>query len=115
MEHKWLLVGNGCTAFAMQIAHAAFMKNSSAITFILTGVVMKDIVIVVCCAMFFGEELSPQQVIGFSLQLIGALVWSFLKTQPSGSPPPLPRGATGLIAAAHPSECEALKAEVMKE
>lgn len=115
VDHRWLLFGNGVLAFAMQIAHAAFMKNSSAITFILTGVVMKDIAIVAVCAMFFGEELSPQQVIGFSLQLIGALVWSFLKAQPSSSPPPLPRGATGLIAAAHPAECEALKSSLMKE
>merc|ERR1719382_72494 len=74
-EYRWLLIANGCLAFAMQIAHAAFMKNSSAITFILTGVVMKDVVVVAVCAVFLGEELSPPQVIGFSLQLLGVLAW----------------------------------------
>lgn len=99
-EYRWLLLANGCLAFAMQISHAAFMKNSSAITFILTGVVMKDVMIVAVCAIILEEELSPLQMIGFSLQLLGVLAWSFLKASPNNrsSPPPLPRGATGLIA-----------------
>mmetsp|Transcript_137473 Transcript_137473/g.342940 ORF Transcript_137473/g.342940 Transcript_137473/m.342940 type:complete len:410 (+) Transcript_137473:48-1277(+) len=106
-EYRWLLLSNGCLAFAMQIAHAAFMKNSSAITFILTGVVMKDVVIVAVCAIFLEEELSPVQVIGFSLQLLGVLAWSFMKAAPNivsnnNALPALPRGATGIPVAMHP-------------
>lgn len=102
-EYRWILIANGCLAFAMQVAHAAFMKNSSAITFILAGVVMKDVLIVAVCSIALKEELSPQQIAGFTLQLTGVLLWSLLKSAPTSSPPPLPRGATGLIAAYPPS------------
>lgn len=111
VENRGVLLANGSLAFAMQIAHAAFMKNSSAITFILTGVVMKDIVVIAVCAVVLGEELSGQQLVGFSIQLLGVCAWSLMKVVPglvggagqaSGSLPPLPRGATGLIAACEP-------------
>ena len=42
VEYRWLLCANGCLAFAMNVVHALFIKSSSAITFILTGVLMKD-------------------------------------------------------------------------
>jgi len=118
IEYRWLLLASGLLAFAMQISHAAFMKNSSAITFILTGVVMKDVVIVSVCALFLGEELSPSQVIGFCLQLLGVLGWSMMKVSPtlvpgssaSSVPPQINRGTTGLIGFDRDSECEALRA-----
>jgi hypothetical protein len=82
VEHRWLLLGNGMLAFAMNISHALFIKNSSAITFILTGVVMKDVVIVVAASIILGEILSPLQVCGFAMQLIGILAWSLMKAFP---------------------------------
>jgi hypothetical protein len=81
-EQRWLLLANGCLAFAMNISHALFIKNSSAITFILTGVVMKDVVIVIVASIILDELLSPMQVAGFGMQLLGILVWSLMKAVP---------------------------------
>jgi hypothetical protein len=81
-EQRWLLLANGCLAFAMNISHALFIKNSSAITFILTGVVMKDVVIVVAASIILGELLSPMQIAGFAMQLVGILLWSLMKAVP---------------------------------
>lgn len=83
VEYRWLLCANGCLAFAMNVVHALFIKSSSAITFILTGVLMKDIVIVGVASIFMGEMLSSQQVVGFGLQLLGILAWSVIKMSPS--------------------------------
>uniref|UniRef100_A0A6T1DJV2 Sugar phosphate transporter domain-containing protein n=1 Tax=Alexandrium monilatum TaxID=311494 RepID=A0A6T1DJV2_9DINO len=77
-----LLLANGCLAFAMNVAHALLIKWSSAMTFILTGVIMKDVVIVVVGAMILDELLSPLQVAGFAMQLVAILVWSLMKVAP---------------------------------
>jgi hypothetical protein len=79
LEYKWLLVASGCLAFGMNVSHAAFIKQSSAITFILTGVLLKDVLIVGAGAAFMGAQLSSMQVLGFSMQLLGILAWSLLK------------------------------------
>lgn len=82
VEYRWMLVANGAMAFAMNIAHALFIKSSSAITFILTGIILKDVMIVVIGAMLMGEELSRQQIVGFAMQLIGIVAWSLMKAMP---------------------------------
>jgi hypothetical protein len=86
MEFKWLLVGNGMLAFAMNVSHALFIKNSSAITFILTGVVLKDVVIVTVASVILQEMLSVPQVVGFVMQLAGIFLWSMMKAVPQLSP-----------------------------
>merc|ERR550525_951446 len=63
----------------MNVVHAFFIKNSSAITFILTGVLLKDILIVIAGAMVLGDLISPMQIWGFGMQLIGILMWSLMK------------------------------------
>jgi len=82
LEYRWLLLANGLMAFGMNIAHALFIKNSSAITFILTGIILKDVMIVIVGAIVMGEELSHQQVIGFAMQLVGIVAWSMMKALP---------------------------------
>lgn len=69
----------------MNVAHALFIKRSSATTFILTGVIMKDVAIVVVGAAVLGELLSPVQVVGFTMQLVAILVWSWMKAAPLGA------------------------------
>jgi len=72
---------NCCIAFALNVVIALFIKHSSAVGFILAGIV-KDVVIVsVGCAMFH-EHVSALQTVGFIMQLIGILVWSLVKTFP---------------------------------
>jgi hypothetical protein len=75
------LIVNSCIAFALNVIIAMFIKHSSAVAFILAGIV-KDVVIVsVGCAMFH-EQISALQTAGFILQLGGILVWSLVKTFP---------------------------------
>lgn len=78
-EYRWLLVASACLAFGMNVSHAAFIKQSSAITFILMGVLLKDVLIVGAGAAFMGDQLSSMQVVGFAMQLLGILVWSLMK------------------------------------
>jgi len=83
VEYRWLLLASGGLGVGMNIVHALFIKNSSAIVFILTGVIMKDVVIVSVGALLLGELLSLTQVLGFGMQLVGVAIYSFLKVAPS--------------------------------
>lgn len=76
-----LLLVNACVAFLLNVVIALFVKHSSAIAFILAGVV-KDAMIVAVGGMFFREVITVIQGFGFVLQLGGILVWSCLKTFP---------------------------------
>mmetsp|Transcript_12928 Transcript_12928/g.40800 ORF Transcript_12928/g.40800 Transcript_12928/m.40800 type:complete len:239 (-) Transcript_12928:356-1072(-) len=82
-QNWWLLAANGCLAFAMNVAHALFIKRSSATAFVLTGVIMKDVLIVVVGTLVLGELLSPLQVTGFVMQMAAILVWSLMKVAPT--------------------------------
>jgi drug/metabolite transporter (DMT)-like permease len=82
-SHFWLLLGNAGLAFCMNIFHALFMKKSSAITFILTGVLLKDILIVLAGAIVLGDPISNMQIWGFGMQLVGITLWSMMKAAPA--------------------------------
>mmetsp|Transcript_80070 Transcript_80070/g.226624 ORF Transcript_80070/g.226624 Transcript_80070/m.226624 type:complete len:389 (+) Transcript_80070:29-1195(+) len=82
VEYRWMLLANGFLAFAMNISHSAFIKQSSAITFILTGIILKDVMIVVIGSILMGDTLSRQQVFGFAFQLVGIVAWSLMKAFP---------------------------------
>jgi len=82
-SHFWLLLGNALLAFCMNVVHALFMKNSSAITFILTGVLLKDILIVLAGSILLGDPISSMQIWGFGMQLVGILMWSLMKASPT--------------------------------
>jgi len=75
------LLANACVAFLLNVIIALFVKHSSAVAFILAGIV-KDAMIVTAGAVVFNEFISAIQVVGFSLQLAGILVWSMIKTFP---------------------------------
>lgn len=75
------LLANACIAFLLNVVIALFVKYSSAVAFILAGIV-KDAMIVAAGAFYFKEFISVIQVFGFGLQLMGILVWSMIKTFP---------------------------------
>eukprot|EP00746_Dinoflagellata_sp_MGD_P017890 gnl/MRDRNA2_/MRDRNA2_141349_c0_seq1.p1 gnl/MRDRNA2_/MRDRNA2_141349_c0~~gnl/MRDRNA2_/MRDRNA2_141349_c0_seq1.p1 ORF type:complete len:366 (+),score=43.54 gnl/MRDRNA2_/MRDRNA2_141349_c0_seq1:135-1232(+) len=75
------LIANSCIAFALNVVIALFIKHSSAVAFILAGIV-KDVIIVSVGCMMFSEHISILQGVGFTLQLVGILVWSLIKTFP---------------------------------
>jgi len=75
------LLANACVAFALNVIIALFVKHSSAVAFILAGIV-KDAMIVATSTLFLNEVVSVIQGIGFCLQLSGILVWSMIKTFP---------------------------------
>lgn len=81
--HAWwpYLLMNSLVAFALNVVIALFIKHTSAVPFILAGMV-KDICIVSAGATLFHEHITILQVLGFSLQMSGILLWSIVKTFP---------------------------------
>jgi hypothetical protein len=81
--HAWwpYLILNSLVAFALNVVIALFIKHTSAVPFILAGMV-KDVCIVTVGATLFHEHISVLQVFGFSLQMCGILLWSIVKTFP---------------------------------
>jgi len=75
------LLANACIAFCLNVSIAMFMKHSSAVAFILAGI-LKDAMIVLCGCFLLKETISTMQFIGFVLQLIAILVWSLMKLHP---------------------------------
>jgi len=75
------LLPNAMCAFALNVTISTLIKNTSAMTFILCGVV-KDILIVVSSAYIFGDSLAHLQVVGFSLTTSGIFFWSLAKLRP---------------------------------
>jgi len=82
---------NGLTAFMLNLAITSFIKNSSAVAFILAGII-KDMAIVMVGFAIFGEEISVMQTFGFSLQLVAILIWSLMKTFPQYFEDGIPQG-----------------------
>jgi hypothetical protein len=78
------LIPNAACAFALNVTIAVLIKNTSAMAFILAGVV-KDMVIVVGSTYVFGEQLVPQQVLGFSIASSGIFFWSYMKLAPKST------------------------------
>jgi len=76
-----VLALNSLLAFALNAVIALFMKHSSAVSFILAGIV-KDAAIVLAGALFLGEDIAHIQTIGFALQLLLIGVCAMMKTWP---------------------------------
>lgn len=76
-----MLLANACVAFALNVTVAVFMKNSSAVAFILAGIT-KDAVIVLAGGAFLGELVSGLQIFAFMLQLVFIWTWSLMKMFP---------------------------------
>jgi hypothetical protein len=82
LKEWWpLLLPNACMAFALNVTAAVIIKECSAMTFMLTGLV-KDMIIVLASAGIFGELVVPQQYLGFVICLTGILFWSHMRMDP---------------------------------
>jgi hypothetical protein len=75
------LLANSCVAFLLNVVIALFVKHSSAVAFILAGIV-KDAMIVAMSALVLREIVTFIQTVGFVLQLFAILLWSMIKTFP---------------------------------
>jgi len=75
------LAANTLLAFTLNVVIALFVKQSSAIAFLLAGIV-KDAMIVISAAVFLRETITPLQAVGFALQLGTITVYSLVKTFP---------------------------------
>mmetsp|Transcript_52750 Transcript_52750/g.112883 ORF Transcript_52750/g.112883 Transcript_52750/m.112883 type:complete len:376 (+) Transcript_52750:69-1196(+) len=76
-----VLLLNASLAYMLNVVTALFIKHSSAVAFVLMGVV-KDAAIVLSGALVLSEEISKLQACGFALQLSAILVWSLMKSFP---------------------------------
>jgi len=76
-----LLVPNALLAFSLNLVVAAMIKETSAVGFILAGVV-KDIAVVLVSSLFMGEVVTPMQATSFTVALVGIFFWSYMKVVP---------------------------------
>jgi len=82
VEQWWPhLLANACVAFVLNVVIALFVKHSSAVAFILAGIV-KDAMIVATSFIVLREVITVIQGVGFGLQLAGICLWSMIKTFP---------------------------------
>eukprot|EP00747_Dinoflagellata_sp_TGD_P165445 gnl/TRDRNA2_/TRDRNA2_186727_c0_seq1.p1 gnl/TRDRNA2_/TRDRNA2_186727_c0~~gnl/TRDRNA2_/TRDRNA2_186727_c0_seq1.p1 ORF type:complete len:370 (-),score=49.37 gnl/TRDRNA2_/TRDRNA2_186727_c0_seq1:42-1151(-) len=75
------LIPNAFLAFALNITQNTLIKHSSAVTFILAGII-KDICLVLVCAGLFDERVRLLQYIGFVVSITGVFFWSYSKLNP---------------------------------
>lgn len=73
-----LLLANALLAFALNVMIALTLKKLSTVAFVIIGVV-KDIMIVSCSAVVFGDAISSAQQVGFTVTIVGVLLWGHLK------------------------------------
>lgn len=73
------LVGNACAALVLNVAVALFISKTSAIGYIVVGI-LKDIVLVVSDVVFSGTRISELQIAAFSLQILFVAHYSFFKS-----------------------------------
>jgi len=76
------LIPNACIAFFLNITIAHVIKETSAVGFIITGVV-KDIALVVFSSVFFHDVIALKQWVSFSVTLGGVFFWSFMTKFPN--------------------------------
>lgn len=92
------LLANSLLAFALNVITAMFLKYSSAMTVMLTGI-LKDVTIVLAGCVFLHESITSQQAAGFVLQLALMGAWSYRKMMASSSPAPLQQRSASLAVA----------------
>jgi len=82
LAHWWPhLLANSCIAFTLNVVIALFVKHSSAVSFILAGMV-KDAMIVISGVFILSEVISRVQAVGFTIQLMLILVYTLAKSFP---------------------------------
>lgn len=80
---------NACMAFVLNVVIALFVKHSSAISFILAGIV-KDAGIVLVGGFVLREVISVQQAIGFAVQLGSIVAYTLVRAAPEDVPEAAP-------------------------
>merc|ERR1719436_2268346 len=76
------LIPNACLAFCLNVTIALVIKETSAVGFIVTGIV-KDIVLVVFSSIVFHDVITAKQAACFCITLSGVFFWSFMKVAPN--------------------------------
>ncbi|CAK0859520.1 unnamed protein product [Prorocentrum cordatum] len=76
------LIPNACIAFCLNITIAQVIKETSAVGFIITGVV-KDICLVVFSSVAFHDMITMKQWVSFTVTLSGVFFWSFMTKFPN--------------------------------
>jgi len=76
-----LLAANAVVAFSLNVTIALFIKNTSAVSMVLAGIV-KDCAVVLLSLVIFQETITRNQAIGFAMQLVGVFLWSIMKQFP---------------------------------
>jgi len=76
------LIPNACMAFCLNVMIAQVIKETSAVGFIITGVV-KDIALVVFSSAVFHDSITMNQWLSFTITLSGVFFWSLMKVFPS--------------------------------
>ncbi|CAK0851066.1 unnamed protein product [Prorocentrum cordatum] len=76
------LIPNACIAFCLNVTIAQVIKETSAVGFIITGVV-KDIALVVFSSVVFHDLITMKQWLSFTVTLSGVFFWSFMKINPN--------------------------------
>ncbi|CAK0900950.1 unnamed protein product [Prorocentrum cordatum] len=77
----YLLVPNACIAVCLNITIAQVIKETSAVGFMITGIV-KDIILVCFSSAVFHDTIQRQQWCAFMLTLSGVFFWSYMKIAP---------------------------------
>mmetsp|Transcript_103342 Transcript_103342/g.277824 ORF Transcript_103342/g.277824 Transcript_103342/m.277824 type:complete len:353 (+) Transcript_103342:118-1176(+) len=77
----YLLIPNACLAVCLNITIAQVIKETSAVGFMITGMV-KDVVLVCFSSAVFHDTIQKQQWLAFMVTLSGVFFWSYMKIAP---------------------------------
>jgi len=77
----YLLIPNACLAVCLNITIAQVIKETSAVGFMITGMV-KDVVLVCFSSAVFHDTIQKQQWLAFMVTLSGVFFWSYMKIDP---------------------------------
>lgn len=75
-----LILLNGLVAFCLNVMIALTLKKLSTVAFVIIGL-LKDVFIVTSSSLVFGDRVSLQQRAGFTITILGIILWSALKVQ----------------------------------
>jgi len=77
----YLLLPNACLAVCLNITIAQVIKETSAVGFMITGMV-KDVCLVCFSSVMFHDTIQKQQWFAFMITLSGVFFWSYMKIDP---------------------------------
>ncbi|CAD7928663.1 unnamed protein product [Amoebophrya sp. A25] len=72
------MVGNGLVALLLNATTSLFLGCFSPLTFVVAGM-MKDFLIVVVSVQLLGENITPMQALGFSIEVFGVACYSTIR------------------------------------